>query len=95
MTYLTHVNKTKVHENGGKSPAWNQTFEIPLGSVSDEVHFEIRDDEVMGSRVIASAHIKGSALAINGGTREWFSVYHDDKQAGRLHLETKFRAEKH
>jgi Ca2+-dependent lipid-binding protein len=84
-------HKTHVHENAGKTPAWGDSFDINLGSVSDELNFEVRDDEVMTSRVIGVMHVKGSALAINGGVREWFTIYHDDKSAGEIHLETHFK----
>ena len=93
IKYQGNEYKTKVHEDGGKTPAWGDTFEIPLGSVADEFTFEVRDDEVMGSCMIGSTHVKGSALAINNGVREWFTIYHDDKSAGEIHLETHFKQE--
>ncbi len=94
IKYMGTEHKTHVHENGGKTPAWGDSFEVNLGSVSDELTFEVRDDEVMSSRIIGVMHVKGSALAINGGVREWFTIYHDDKSAGEVHLETHFKPNK-
>lgn len=44
--------KTRVHENGGKNPVWNQAFEIRIGSISDDMLFEVKDDDVVGAKLI-------------------------------------------
>ena len=72
--YMGVEQKTKVIEGGGKKPVWNETFEIPLQSVSDEIEFHCRDDDVMGSKPIGSTRIKGSALCYNNGVRDHFGL---------------------
>ena len=43
----------------------------------------------MGSRQIGFASIKVSALAFEGGVREWFTLIHDQDEVGKILLETK------
>jgi Ca2+-dependent lipid-binding protein len=65
--------KTRVHENGGKNPVWNQAFEIRIGSISDDMLFEIKDDDVVGAKLIGQSTIKASSMCINGGVRDYFT----------------------
>ena len=37
--YLGQKHKTGVHEGGGKTPAWNHTFDLAIGDTSDEMNF--------------------------------------------------------
>ena len=82
LEYMGKRYKTRIHEDGGKEPVWGDVFEIALGSISDELNFECKDNEVIGARPIGSAIIKGSSLCINNGVRDWFTIYFEDKSAG-------------
>ena len=50
--------------------------------MSDDFIFEVRDKEIIGSRMIASTSIKASALCGNGFVRDWFTVLRDGHSAG-------------
>jgi hypothetical protein len=54
------------------------------------MHFSVRDDDVIGSKLIATAVIKVSAFCINFGVREWFSVNFEGEDAGQILIESKF-----
>jgi hypothetical protein len=54
------------------------------------MHFSVRDDDVIGSKLIATAVIKVSAFCINFGVREWFSVNFEGEDAGQSLIESKF-----
>lgn len=90
LEYLGIKYKTKVHESGGKTPAWNETFVIPLGSISDELHIECKDDDVVGAKMIGSTNIKASALCFNNGVRDWFTFSYEGNSIGQILLSTKF-----
>ncbi len=90
LEYLGQRHKTKIHESGGLEPVWGDVFNLNLGSISDELHFECKDDEVVGVRPIGDAIIKASALCINGGVREWFSLHYEGGDVGKILLETHF-----
>ncbi|KAF8953144.1 hypothetical protein BGZ52_001569 [Haplosporangium bisporale] len=70
------IQKTFVHKNGGKSPVWNQTFNVPLNGES-ELFFEIMDEETTADAVIGFAAINLSQVlhAPGGVLNAAFPVY--------------------
>lgn len=52
---------------------WNQAFDIQIGSISDDLHLEVKDDDVVGAKLIGQATIKASSFCINGGVRDYFT----------------------
>ena len=88
--YLGQKFKTTIHEDGGKTPVWNHTFEIKIGSVQDDMQFYVKDNDVIGAKEIGSAIIKASSLCINNGVRDWFTFYYEGKDVGQIMMESKF-----
>lgn len=82
--------KTRVHENGGKQPVWHQAFDLQIGSTSDELSFEVKDNDTIGATLIGSATIKASSLCFNNGVRDWFTFDYKGRSVGQILLETKF-----
>ena len=74
--YLGQKYKTIIHEDGAKNPVWNHTFNIPIGSTSDDMQFYVKDNDVVGATEIGSAIIKASSFCINNGVRDWFTFTH-------------------
>jgi Ca2+-dependent lipid-binding protein len=94
ITYMGTPYKTVVHQNGGKSPVWNQTFDIRIGGMGDELLLEVKDEDVVGAKFIGHATIKASALCINGGVREYFTITEKKGgSVGQVMLDTKFTAD--
>ena len=52
---------------------WNQAFDIQIGSIGDDLHLEVKDDDVVGAKLIGQATIKASSFCINGGVRDYFT----------------------
>ena len=91
LTYMGTPYKTRVHESGGKAPVWNQAFEIRIGSLSDEILVEVKDDDVVGAKHIGQTNLKCSSLAINNGVREYFTLMDKHGQdVGQILFETKY-----
>ena len=90
MMYMGTKYKTRIHENGGKNPVWNQTFVLQLGSTTDDIKFEVKDNDAVGATIIGQATIKASSLCINGGVRDWFTVDFRGRSAGQILIESKF-----
>ena len=70
---------------------WNEAFDISVGSTGDDILFEVKDKDVVGTKLIGHSIIKASALSINNGVRDYFTI--DDKQGeptGSILLETRF-----
>jgi len=53
FTYNKKVNKTRVKDEAGKHPRWNQNFEIYVNDAfKDQIHFEVLDKDL-----ITSSHV--------------------------------------
>ena len=66
--------KTKTMQNAGKTPKWNETFDIKVNYIGDDVNLIIYDEDVVGNDLVAQTNFKISALCVNGGIEEWFPV---------------------
>jgi Ca2+-dependent lipid-binding protein len=80
--YMGQKYKTIINEDGGKTPVWNHTFDIPIGSVQDDLEFHLKDNNVIGAEEIGSSILKASSLCINNGVREWFTFTYQGTEAG-------------
>jgi len=87
IKYRQEVLKTKEHTDGGKTPQWNETFEIDVKYVGDDVRIEIVDSETIGKdEVIGFADVKLSSMCMQQPLDEWWSIQHKGKKAGQVHL---------
>lgn len=78
-------------QNAGKMPKWNETFDIMVKYVGDDLHIDVMDEDVTTSDEIGSATIKLSSLCMNGGMDEWFDIQFKGKKAGSVHLKGDWR----
>ncbi|TNV75843.1 hypothetical protein FGO68_gene9817 [Halteria grandinella] len=90
ISYNNKKYRSMTHKNGGKFPSWNQTFEIEIDSAQDDLSFTIFDENVLSKDFICQSFIKASALCMNNGVRDWFSLLYKQQQAGQILLETQF-----
>ena len=82
--------KTKTHNNGGKAPKWSDEFEIKVNDLQEEVKFAIMDEDVTSDDTVGYGMVKLSALCINHGVNEWFSITFKDKLAGQIFFSTTY-----
>lgn len=54
------------------------------------MQFHVKDNDVVGAKLIGSALIKASSFCINNGVREWFSINHEGEEVGQILIESKF-----
>ena len=52
IEYKNKKYRTKVKEEGGKTPVWNQTLEIPLESLLDTIKFACYDQDSLTNDLI-------------------------------------------
>ena len=65
LKYRQQVLKTKEHTDGGKTPTWNETFELDVKYVGDDITIDIVDSETIGKdEVIGSATCKLSSMCM-------------------------------
>lgn len=57
IQYGSETKKTQVHEKGGLSPKWNQTFTFD-NTKSDTVHFAVWDKDTFFDDLIGKGTLK-------------------------------------
>jgi len=51
-------------EGAGKTPVWNETFEVEVKYIGDDLTLRVMDEDVTTSDTVGEAIIKLSALCI-------------------------------
>ena len=46
--------KTKVIQGGGKTPKWDQEFEIDVKNIGDDIHVKVLDEDVTTSDLVST-----------------------------------------
>jgi len=64
--------RTNTLQGAGKTPKWNQSFDIDVKYIGDDITLTILDEDVTSSDKVGMAVIKLSSLCVNGGLDEWF-----------------------
>ena len=78
--------RTKVMQSAGKTPVWNEWFDIDVKYIGDDLTITIWDEDVTSSDKVGECIVKLSALCVNGGLDEWFQVQYKGKSCGQIHL---------
>ena len=66
--------KTKVKDSAGKTPVWNETFEINVNYIGDDITFWVMDEDVTSDDLVGQTTFKLSALTAGSGIDEWFQL---------------------
>jgi hypothetical protein len=85
-----NTQKTKVHEDGGKTPKWDETFKFPAVRIGDIVNYEIWDKETMkkddfvgsGSFSISQIHLSKNEMEME--------IAYEKKKAGEVLFDLEF-----
>jgi Ca2+-dependent lipid-binding protein len=56
LTYEKTKVKTKVADNQGKTPSWNEKFNIPLG-VENKIFLEVYDKDLTKDDLVGTTHL--------------------------------------
>ena len=86
LKYREQQHKTKVLQGAGKTPVWDETFDLDIKYTGDDLVLEVLDEDTASNDSVGTATIKLSALCANGGINEWFEIQHKGKSAGKVHL---------
>ena len=70
-------------QGAGKTPKWEQIFDIDVKYIGDDMSVTVFDEDVTTSDTVGSTSIKISALCTNGGLDDWFPIQYRGKQSGK------------
>ena len=68
--------RTNTQNNAGKNPIWNETKDIDVKYIGDDMTITVFDENLTNSSEVASAVIKLSSFCIDDGIDEWFALQH-------------------
>ena len=84
------TQKTKVHEDGGKTPKWEETFKFP-SKIGDIVNFEIWDKEkIKKDDFVGSGSFSISQLHVSNKNEFDQDIFYEKKKAGEVLFEIEF-----
>jgi len=65
LHYAKEKFQTKVHDDGGKNPVWEQSFIFNLDGSEDSVHFSVLNKNTVSDDVIGRADVPVDRLTKN------------------------------
>jgi Ca2+-dependent lipid-binding protein len=92
LHYRGEEYRTKVAEDQGKHPIWNQTFELMVHSMEDEIRFTVKDSDIGKDDYIAGVFMKISQLCGSSGVPQWYSLDYKGHVAGEILMEARYAA---
>lgn len=84
ITYRQEKHKTQTKNNAGKTPVWNQTFDLDIKYIGDDIEITVLDEDITESDTIGFCNFKPSTLSVPGGITEWFDLQYRGKKAGQI-----------
>ena len=66
--------RTKVKDNAGKTPKWHEVWELDVKYVGDDLHIQVKDQDVTKSDDVGNTSLKLSSLCVGTGIDEWFDL---------------------
>jgi Ca2+-dependent lipid-binding protein len=83
---------TKVHNGAGKHPKWHEVWVVTTEEESQEVvSIACYEEDTMSNDFVGACKVCVSELLANGGVDQWFTIEHEAKSAGSVHLRTEFK----
>ena len=86
VLYREEKHKTQTKNNAGKTPVWNQTFDLDIKYIGDDIQVTVLDEDITESDTIGSCMFKPSTLCVPGGITEWFDLQWKGKKAGQIQI---------
>ncbi|TNV82162.1 hypothetical protein FGO68_gene4454 [Halteria grandinella] len=85
-----HSYKTKVIQAGGKTPVWNETFEIAIDGPGDKITIKCYDEDLIMDDFVGEGQFNARALCPieEGIHKEWYLLKYEGKKAAEVLIET-------
>ena len=82
--------QTKVLDEAGTSPVWNEVFSLELESPDDFILIQCLDEDIVIDDFIGEATFTASQLCTDHGTgpkKEWYELLYKQKKSADIQLE--------
>jgi len=84
-------HRTRTLQGAGKTPSWNQAFDVDVKYIGDDMTIKVMDEDVSSSDLVGESTIKLSSLCVGTGIDEWFPIQYRGKQSGQVHFKSTWR----
>ncbi|KAL4100202.1 hypothetical protein PRIC1_007996 [Phytophthora ramorum] len=84
--------KTRVHDNGHKTPVWNEVFVFAVVDPQlDQLVIEVKDKNFTSSTLIGECRLPVSMFLNGGVVDQWYTLNNGSKRAGEINLRVQFK----
>jgi len=85
MKLAGEIYKTETCKDGGKTPSWNEEFELSTSDPSEIIEIKVVEDGgVLSDEGIGKCQVKLSQFMHGRGIIEWFVLLWKNKKAGEI-----------
>jgi Ca2+-dependent lipid-binding protein len=77
--------QTKIHESGGKTPSWNQSFHFNIVG-ERTLTFKVMDKDTFSSDTVGECTIKLDDVYMEKHIQKWYSIIYENVGAGQIHI---------
>lgn len=92
IQYLKNKFKTEIIKGGGKTPSWNQAFDIDIYSLDHIIKITCLDKDFLVNDTIGESLVRTKALVNVNGKRSWISIHYKKEYAGEILIECNWKA---
>ncbi|TNV83345.1 hypothetical protein FGO68_gene2056 [Halteria grandinella] len=90
IEYKAIKNRTKTIEGGGTKPIWNDTFEIQIQNLHDDMKLACYDEDLFNNDLIGEAIFHTSLLCSHELTRKWLPIKYHGQKSGLILMESQY-----
>ena len=84
------IHKTKVLDDAGKNPKWDEDVTFEVKDQNAEVHFKVFDEDTGSDDIVGEGTCTLAELCAKGGFDGNLDIKHKDSVAGTVHFVTSF-----
>jgi len=82
---------SKINYQGGKSPKWNETFQIHVKNKQEVIRFEVYDEEKNRDDImVGERELKMENFIDEAHKNKWFTLFYKGKPKGEIHIKCDF-----
>ena len=82
------TKRTATHQEGGRTPVWNEEITFDVAKVDDEVEFLVQEEDNASADLVGDTVIKMSKLIASEPIQQWIEIKYEKKSAGKVHIKT-------
>ena len=79
--------RTKVHQDAGKTPVWNETFEMELYDVNDTLELTVWEEDTTTYDLVGNLKMELPGLLKKDPWDTWLEIFYKKESAGKVHIE--------